>query len=119
MMHISRVSCQKGPTRHANAWQIGPFWQDTLGTYHIAFMGSHCILEVTLYLNPWWAELFWGDINMWLLLFSFLDIEIVQVGLDIKDSLLIQYIWSFKEYAYVDILCCLSGGTSGNSEAQI
>ena len=28
--HISMVSCQKGPTRHANAWQIGPFWQDTL-----------------------------------------------------------------------------------------
>ena len=26
----SRVSCQKGPTRHACAWQIGPFWQDTL-----------------------------------------------------------------------------------------
>ena len=24
------VSYQKGPTRHANAWQIGPFWQDTL-----------------------------------------------------------------------------------------
>ena len=28
--HRSRVSCQKGPTRHAYAWQIGPFWQDTL-----------------------------------------------------------------------------------------
>ena len=28
--YISRVSCQKGPTRHAYAWQIGPFWQDTL-----------------------------------------------------------------------------------------
>ena len=27
---LSRVSCQKGPTRHAYAWQIGPFWQDTL-----------------------------------------------------------------------------------------
>ena len=27
---ISRVSCQKGPTRHAYAWQIGPFLQDTL-----------------------------------------------------------------------------------------
>ena len=27
---ISRVSCQKGPTHHAYAWQIGPFWQDTL-----------------------------------------------------------------------------------------
>ena len=24
------VSCQKGPTRHAYAWQIGPFWQDNL-----------------------------------------------------------------------------------------
>ena len=24
------VSCQKGPTRHASVWQIGPFWQDTL-----------------------------------------------------------------------------------------
>ena len=27
---ISRVSCQIGPIRHAYAWQIGPFWQDTL-----------------------------------------------------------------------------------------
>ena len=27
---ISMVSCQKGPTRHSYAWQIGPFWQDTL-----------------------------------------------------------------------------------------
>ena len=27
---ISRVSCQKGPTRHAYAWQIGPFRQDIL-----------------------------------------------------------------------------------------
>ena len=27
---LSMVSCQKGPTRHAYAWQIGPFWQDTL-----------------------------------------------------------------------------------------
>ena len=28
--HISMVSCQTGPTRHAYAWKIGPFWQDTL-----------------------------------------------------------------------------------------
>ena len=27
---ISMASCQRGPTRHAYAWQIGPFWQDTL-----------------------------------------------------------------------------------------
>ena len=31
--HMSRVSCQKGPTRHAYAWQIGPFWQDTLNVF--------------------------------------------------------------------------------------
>ena len=30
MENKSMVSCQKGPTRHAYAWQIGPFWQDTL-----------------------------------------------------------------------------------------
>ena len=29
-IHISRVSCHKGPTRHAYACQIGPFSQDTL-----------------------------------------------------------------------------------------
>ena len=23
---VSMVSCQRGPTRHAFAWQIGPFW---------------------------------------------------------------------------------------------
>ena len=28
--HMSMVSCQKGPTRHAYAWQIRPIWQDTL-----------------------------------------------------------------------------------------
>ena len=35
--HISRVSCKKGPTRHAYAWQIGPFWQDTLELYLLVF----------------------------------------------------------------------------------
>ena len=37
---ISMVSCQKGPTCHAYAWQIGPFWQDTLDIskhFHIYF----------------------------------------------------------------------------------
>ena len=28
-MDMVMVSCQKGPTCHAYAWQIGPFWQDT------------------------------------------------------------------------------------------
>ena len=31
--HLAMVSCQKGPTRHAYAWQIGPFWLDTLDTW--------------------------------------------------------------------------------------
>ena len=30
---ILMVSCQKGPTHHAYAWQIGPLWQDTLDIY--------------------------------------------------------------------------------------
>ena len=42
---ISRVSCQKGPTRHAYAWQIGPFWQD-IPRYGILQQsrGAHFIL---------------------------------------------------------------------------
>ena len=31
------VSCQKGPTCHAYAWQIGPFWQDTLDMHVFKF----------------------------------------------------------------------------------
>ena len=31
------VSCHKGPTRHAYAWQIGPFWQDTLNMQVMAW----------------------------------------------------------------------------------
>ena len=30
LKQISKASCQKGPTRHAYSWMIGPFWQDTL-----------------------------------------------------------------------------------------
>ena len=37
---ISIVSCQKGPTRHAYAWQIGPFWQDTLDL-SITYFGDY------------------------------------------------------------------------------
>ena len=29
-INMTMVSCQKGPTRHAYAWQIGPLWLDTL-----------------------------------------------------------------------------------------
>ena len=28
-IYIARASCQKGPTHHAYALQIGRFWQDT------------------------------------------------------------------------------------------
>ena len=41
----SMVSCQKGPTRHAYAWQIGPFSQDTFDISNIftitAFQRQH------------------------------------------------------------------------------
>ena len=60
--HNSMVSCQNNPTRHAYAWQIGPFWQDTLelspkvyfGTYkhyiyspneHYSLIGFLCLRE--------------------------------------------------------------------------
>ena len=42
---LSMVSCQKGPTRHAYAWQIGPFWQDTLVIWLVPRRGSYQRLE--------------------------------------------------------------------------
>ena len=34
-LSITMVSCQKGPTRHAYAWRIGSFWQDTLDKHFV------------------------------------------------------------------------------------
>ena len=42
-LYISRVSCQKGSTRHAYAWQIGPFLQDALDYTWIHFQKSICM----------------------------------------------------------------------------
>ena len=39
--YMSMVSCQKGPTRHAYARQIGPFWQDTLDVYDAVTSPEH------------------------------------------------------------------------------
>ena len=43
----SRVSCQKGPTRHAYTWQIGPFWQDTLEMFEPVWMSSYAYIVTT------------------------------------------------------------------------
>ena len=31
---MSRVSCQKGPICHAQAWRVGPFWQDSIDVWN-------------------------------------------------------------------------------------
>ena len=58
LIMISMVSCQKGPTRHAYAWQIGPFWQDTfdiiINQFNHGWTGwSHmlCVCEPSIYHN--------------------------------------------------------------------
>ena len=43
---MSMVSCQKGPTRHAYAWQIGPFRQDTLDVCFYSSYYFFCIHAV-------------------------------------------------------------------------
>ena len=40
---IPRVSCQKGPTRHAYAWQIGPFWNIPSILHNIRTLSSQCL----------------------------------------------------------------------------
>ena len=59
--HISMVSCQKGPTRHVYAWQIGPFWQDTLdmalsGCFNISLLLAWTSCW-TNRLSCWWFEM--------------------------------------------------------------
>ena len=38
--HHSRASCQKGPTHHAYAWRVGPFWLDTLAFSIMGFLST-------------------------------------------------------------------------------
>ena len=47
-IEVSRISCQKGPTRHAYASQIGPFWQDTLNM-RMSSSPIMCFLQNTRY----------------------------------------------------------------------
>ena len=70
-LHITRVSCQRVPTRHAYAWQRGPFWPDTL---ELRYTCSHTILVCKLsehistqlkpqrYLNTYYIQ------NKWVIL---------------------------------------------------
>ena len=51
--HISMVSCQKDPTRHAYAWQIGPFWQDTLDLCHGVIIVTSSLNELAFNFLPW------------------------------------------------------------------
>ena len=48
------ASCQKSPTRHACAWQIGPYWQDTLNIshYHPYSHKNSLLLNVWQSLSP-------------------------------------------------------------------
>ena len=51
---ILMVSCQKGPSRHAYAWPIGPFWQDTLDIFmmsNVMFV-HNCQLQLPLDKRP-------------------------------------------------------------------
>ena len=51
---ISMVSCQKGPTRHAYAWQIGPFWQDTIDICTTLTHLNTCRYKPIIKLDPGW-----------------------------------------------------------------
>ena len=58
-LYFTSVSCQKGPTRHAYAWQIGPFGQDTLEHHRSwsALVGA-CSAS-NHYLSQCWLTVHW------------------------------------------------------------
>ena len=67
--HNSRVSCQQGPIRHAYAWQIGPFCQETLEfSGHILHKTSfipmltycqYCTIEYSIEIPPQFKYFNW------------------------------------------------------------
>ena len=64
--YISMVSCQKGPIRHAYAWQIGPFWQDTLDI--LAIGRSHSVDIGVLSTRCWFVV--WEQMSYQMLWYS-------------------------------------------------
>ena len=52
-LHISMVSCRNGPTRHAYAWLIGPFWQDTLDMYVCMYVCLHVCVYICMYVRTY------------------------------------------------------------------
>ena len=60
----SMASCQKGPTCHACARQIGPFWQDTLESWiqpkQNKAKQNHA--NMLLFIPRWQSEAY-GDLN--------------------------------------------------------
>ena len=63
---ISKVSCQKGPTRHACAWQIGPIWQDTLDICYRNCHHNCCHHSITFNfrLLVWWDSPVSDDVTI-------------------------------------------------------
>ena len=57
------VSCQKGPTRHAYAWQIGPFCQDTLDLYNHSYLSLRHVNSQSSNQCPRAEEPWWWDIG--------------------------------------------------------
>ena len=53
-----RVSCQKGPNRHAYACQVGPFWQDTLVVqYDLCLLMAQHHRALWHLSTQWWPNL--------------------------------------------------------------
>ena len=75
--HILMVSCQKGPNRHAYAWQIGPFWQDTLDMCRIdsgedEYQLNYGPLEDVTVISKALHSYKWYRCSSWALLINFL-----------------------------------------------
>ena len=63
--HSLMVSCQKGPTHHAYAWQIRPFWQDTL---ELLVLDTKQLWQTVVWLTLSWESLVPVEVAVWHLL---------------------------------------------------
>ena len=55
----SRVSCQRAQPAIAYAWQIGPFWQDTLEICHSEYVTAESIFSSN-HINTSYHHIMWN-----------------------------------------------------------
>ena len=101
--NISRVSCQKGPSRHAYAWQKGPFWQDTIDMR--VYLGNNRTLELKHKgTAEWESHVLYSAVSYDAIIFRPWGVSFVNIPIDAFFTLVIVVPYA-KSYNGIRLYC--------------